>query len=151
MINGLVKAYCRKYNLLYFPWGSTTLRNPFTAGKRAAEARVDARRKGMSAKTPDHSFTFEVQKDIPDLAIEVIFSSGGIQDLQKYKYLGVNEVWLWQNESIKFYQLIDTEYVEIAVSSCLPQLSSAFLIEYIHRGLTESPLTIEDDFIKQLN
>ncbi|MEM8676922.1 MAG: Uma2 family endonuclease [Cyanobacteria bacterium P01_G01_bin.67] len=134
VINGLVKAYCRKYNLLYFPWGSTTLRNPFTAGKE-----------------PDHSFTFEIQKDIPDLAIEVVFSSGSIQDLQKYQYLGVNEVWLWQNESIKFYQLIDTQYVEITVSSCLPNLSSVFLIEFINRGLTESPLTIEDDFIKHLN
>ncbi|MEO1006553.1 MAG: Uma2 family endonuclease, partial [Cyanobacteria bacterium J06638_38] len=133
VINGLVKAYCRKYNLLYFPWGSTTLRNPFTAGKE-----------------PDHSFAFEVQKDIPDLAIEVIFSSGSVQDLQKYKYLGVNEVWLWQNKSIKFYQLIDAQYVEIDVSSCLPKLSSAFLIEFINRGLTESPLTIEDNFIEQL-
>ena len=27
IINGLVKAYCRKYNLLYFPKGSATLKN----------------------------------------------------------------------------------------------------------------------------
>ena len=111
----------------------TTLKNPLTAGKE-----------------PDHSFAFEVQKDIPDLAIEVVFSSGGTQDLQKYKYLGVAEVWLWQNESIKFYQLIDSQYVEIEVSYCLPKLSSAFLIEFINRGLTESPLIIEADFIEQL-
>ncbi|MEY4518613.1 MAG: hypothetical protein RLZZ499_1212 [Cyanobacteriota bacterium] len=133
MINGLVKAYCRKYSLLYFPMGSATLKNPFTAGKE-----------------PDHSFSFEIEKKIPDLAIEVVFSSGSIRDLPKYKYLGVSEVWFWQNEEIKFYQLVDSQYVEIEVSSCLPKLSSAFLIEFINRGLGESPLTIENDFTQQL-
>ena len=70
--------------------GSTTLKNPFTAGKE-----------------PDHSFSFEVEKDIPDLAIEVVYRSGSISDLQKYLYLEVDEVWFWQNEEIKFYQLIN--------------------------------------------
>ncbi|MEN9872060.1 MAG: hypothetical protein RLZZ171_3052, partial [Cyanobacteriota bacterium] len=62
IINGLVKAYCRKYSLLYFPMGSATLKNPFTAGKE-----------------PDHSFSFEIEKKIPDLAIEVVFSSGSVR------------------------------------------------------------------------
>ncbi len=133
IINGLVKAYCRKYNLLYFPMGSTTLKSPFIAGKE-----------------PDHSFSLEIEKNIPDLAIEVVFSSGSVRDLEKYKYLRVSEVWIWQNEEIKFYQLVDSQYVEIKVSSCLPKLSSEFLIEFINRGLGESPLTIENDFTQQL-
>ena len=69
---------------------------------------------------------------------------------QKYKYLGVSEVWFWQNEEIKFYQLVDSQYVEIEVSSCLPELFSEFLIKFVNRGLRESPLTIEDDFTRQL-
>ncbi|MEM7796854.1 MAG: Uma2 family endonuclease [Cyanobacteria bacterium P01_C01_bin.118] len=32
-INGLVKTYCRKHNLVYFSIGSTTLKNPPLAGK----------------------------------------------------------------------------------------------------------------------
>ena len=56
-----------------------------------------------------------------------------------------------QNEQINFYQLIDSQYVEIEVSSCLPDLSSDFLIQFVNRGLAESPLTIEADFIEQLN
>ena len=150
IINGLVKAYCRTYNLLYFSMGSTTLKNPFTVGKRAAESRADERRKGTSAKTPDHSFSFEFAKDIPDLAIEVIFSSGSISDLQKYTYLGVKEVWIWQNEEIKFYQLINNKYIEIAISSCLEGLAADFIIGFINRGLTESPLIIERDFCDRL-
>lgn len=133
IINGLVKAYCRKYNLLYFPMGSATLKNPFTVGKE-----------------PDHSFSFKVEKNLPDLAIEVVFSSGSVGDLQKYKYLGVSEVWFWQNEEIRFYQLVDSQYIEIEVSSCLHKLSSKFLIGFVNRGLRESPLTIENDFTRQL-
>ena len=134
IINGLVKAYCRKYNLLYFPMGSATLKNDFTVGKE-----------------PDHSFNFEIEKDIPDLAIEVVFSSGGVSDLEKYRYLQVPEVWIWQDKKIEFYQLADSKYRAIAVSNCMPELSSEFLIEFINRGLEESPLTIEADFIEQLN
>ena len=134
IINGLIKTYCRKYDLLYFPMGSTTLKSPFTAGKE-----------------PDRSFCFEIEKDIPDLALEVIFSSGSTADLIKYQYLGVSEVWFWQNNQIRFYHLTDSGYVEIKTSFCLSDLSSEFLIDFINRGLTESPLTIEADFMEQLS
>ena len=99
----------------------------------------------------DHSFNFQTEKDIPNLAIEVVFSSGGVSDLEKYKYLQVPEVWIWQNKKIEFYQLGDSKYQAIAVSNCMPELSSEFLIEFVNRGLEESPLTIEADFIKQLS
>lgn len=133
VINYLVVAYCRQYNLLYFPMRSTTLKKPPLAGKE-----------------PDVSFAFGTKKSLPDLAIEVVYSSGGILDLEKYKYLGVKEVWFWQNNRIKFYGLIDSDYVELHNSDCLSQLSPDFLISFINRGLTESPLTIEADFIKEL-
>ncbi|MEM9273186.1 MAG: Uma2 family endonuclease [Cyanobacteria bacterium P01_F01_bin.143] len=133
VINYLVVAYCRKYNLLYFPMRSTTLKNPPLAGKE-----------------PDVSFAFGSKKSLPDLAIEVVYSSGGVDDLEKYKYLGVQEVWFWQNNQIKFYKLRDSDYIEVEISDCLPQLASSFLINFINRGLTESPLTIEADFIREL-
>lgn len=146
IINRLIKTYCRKYSLLYFPMGSTTLKSPFIAGKE-----------------PDCSFSFEVEKAVPDLAVEVVFSSGSTADSIEYKYLGVKEVWFLrmetllfkelvphsrrQKEQIRFYQLAQSKYEEVEVSSCLPNLDSEFLINFINRGLTESPLTIEADFI----
>lgn len=132
VIGDLVKAYCRKHNLLYFPMGSTTLKNPPLVGKE-----------------PDVSFAFETDKDIPDLAIEVIFSSGGIADLEKYQILGVKEVWFWKNNQITFYYLKGDRYYEIATSKCLSNLASLNLASFVNRGLTESPLVIEVDFIKQ--
>lgn len=132
VIGDLVKAYCRKHNLLYFPMGSTTLKNPPLVGKE-----------------PDVSFAFETDKDIPDLAIEVIFSSGGTADLEKYQILGVKEVWFWKNNQITFYYLKGDRYHEIATSKCLSNLASLNLASFVNRGLTESPLVIEVDFIKQ--
>ena len=134
VISILINAYCRKHHQLYFPMGSSTLRCPFTV-----------------AKEPDVSYVFDTAKSFPDLSVEVVFSSGGTADLIKYYYLGANEVWFWQNEQIKFYQLIDDRYKETEFSRCLKNLSSEFLIKFINRGLTESPLTIEADFVAQLD
>lgn len=135
VISGLIKAYCHRYNLLYFPMGSTTLKNPPLAGKE-----------------PDTSYSFETRKITPDLAVEVIYSSGNIDEsLEKYKYLNVEEVWFWQEEKIKFYRLINGAYSEINHSKFLSKLTSKFLVKFVNRGLTESPLIIEADFIRELN
>lgn len=132
-INGLIKTYCRKYSLVYFPLGSTTLKKPPLAGKE-----------------PDCSFAFDTDKSIPDLVVEVTYSSGGAVDLDKYKYLGVKEVWFWHNDRITFYYLVDSDYVEISESSCLPELASDFLIAFVNRGLTETPLAIEEYFYQKV-
>ena len=150
IINYLVVAYCKKNNLLFYPMRSTTLQ-----------------KKPLVGKEPDVSYAFNTDKDIPDLAIEVIFcgetprrrktqgnahqDSGGIEDLQKYQLLKVQEVWFWQDNQIKFYQLETYGYKEVQFSICLPNLSAKLLIDFINRGLTESPLTIEADFIKQFD
>ncbi len=129
----LVVAYCRKYHKPYFPFGSTTLKNPPLAGKE-----------------PDTAFAFDTDKDIPDLAVEVIFSSGSVADLEKYKMLGVKEVWLWKNSELTFYQLSDNSYQIITKSHCLGNLKSSEFVGFVNRGLTESPLFIEQDFIQIL-
>ena len=133
IINGLVKTYCRKFNVSYFPLGSMTLKNPPLAGKE-----------------PDHSFTFGEDKSLPDLAIEVNFTSGGLADLEKYQLLGIKEVWFWANNEITFYRLQGLGYVPIKESIWLPNLSSDFLINFVNRGLSETPLIIEADFFEQL-
>ncbi len=130
----LVVAYCRQFNLLYFPMGSTRLSNKPNAGKE-----------------PDVAYAFNTDKDIPDLAIEVIFSSGSVDDLKKYQSIGVKEVWFWKNNQITFYQLQNKDYIEISSSLFLPNLTSKTLEKFVNRGFNESPLSIESDFIRQLN
>ncbi len=44
----------------------------------------------------NQSFCIGSVKPIPDLSIEVVFNSGGVDKLARYRALGVPEVWLWQ-------------------------------------------------------
>ena len=113
IINGLIKTYCRKYNRVYFPMGSTTLKNPPQAGKE-----------------PDHSFAFDTDKSIPDLAVEVTYSSGGVADLEKYRYLRVKEVWFWKNNEITFYHLVNSEYQEVVLMILLANMLQITYIKY---------------------
>ena len=129
----LVFTYCRKYNLPYFPLGSTRLQN-----------------KPLAGKEPDVSFAFNTDKDIPDLAVEVIFSSGSFDDLDKYQAIGVNEVWFWKNNQITFYRLQNQGYIEISTSEFLPNLSSKTLENFVNQGLTKSLVTIEANFLQQI-
>ncbi len=130
VINYLIVAYCKKINLPYYPMRSTRLTN-----------------KPLAGKEPDVSFSFNSKKSIPDLAIEVIFSSGSVDDLKKYHALRVAEVWFWQDHQITFYQLAEQGYVEIAQSIFLPNLAAKDLVGFVNRGFKESPLTIEADFL----
>ncbi|ELS04593.1 hypothetical protein Xen7305DRAFT_00043280 [Xenococcus sp. PCC 7305] len=130
----LVSAYCRKFKIDYFPMGSTRLKN-----------------KPLAGKEPDVSFAFCADKDLPDLAIEVIFSSGSTDDLKKYRALGVKEVWFWQDNDMTFYQLQDNKYLEIAVSSLLTHLNSQVLTTFVNRDVTESALNIESEFLNSFN
>lgn len=133
VINYLIVAYCKKIELLYYPMRSTRLTN-----------------KPLAGKEPDVSFSFDTKKRIPDLAIEVIFSSGSTEDLKKYQALGVLEVWFWENNQITFYKLTEKGYVELSSSNCLPGLTAKFLASFVNRGFDESPLTIELDFLNSI-
>jgi Uma2 family endonuclease len=53
----------------------------------------------------DQSFCIGAVKPIPDLSIEIIFSSGSIDKLARYRALGVPEVWLWQDGVLTLYRL----------------------------------------------
>ncbi len=130
----LIEAYCKKVNLRYFPFGSTRLEEEEREGKE-----------------PDQAYSFDADKKNPDLAVEVNFTSGSINDLTKYNYLKIKEVWLWQNNQIKFYNLEGDRYIEVETSTFLPGIQSAVIIKYINRGLTESPLDIDLDWIKELD
>ena len=86
----------------------------------------------------------------PNLVIEVIFSSGSIDDLEKYQAIGVKKVWFWKNNKITFYELQSEGYTEITHSNFLRNLTSEILEKFVNQGLTQSPLVIEADFLEQI-
>lgn len=91
----LLEIYFVATNTEYFPMGSTTLR------LEAQEAGVE----------PDESYCLGVDKEFPDLAIEVVVTSGGLNRLAIYRRLGVQEVWFWQQERFTLYHLHEAQPV----------------------------------------
>jgi Uma2 family endonuclease len=73
-------------------------------------------KEGVVSAQADESYCIGSVKPIPDLSIEVVFTSGGTSKLERYKALGVPEVWFWEDGSLKLYHLRDGSYEPIARS-----------------------------------
>lgn len=110
----LVEAYMREKGIRFYVKGSPTL------GDEEKNAR----------KEPDESYNVGTKKAIPDLVIEVIFTSGGINKLDLYKRIHVPEVWFWEDGVLKLYCLREN-YELINRSELLPDLDIALLSRYI--------------------
>jgi Uma2 family endonuclease len=102
----LLEIYLRVKNIRFYARGSTTI------GKKELGAR----------KEPDESYCLGTRKSVPDLAIEVIVTSGGIDILEIYRRVGVREVWFWQDGVISVYCLRETGYELVSNSEVLPEL-----------------------------
>lgn len=115
----MLEAYAMERRLVFEGFGSWTLRS--APGERGLE--------------PDECYMLgSTDKDAPDLAIEVIWTSGGIDKLEVYRGLGVAEVWLWRADTIEVYRLTADGYDRATASALLPDLDLALL----SRCLTEA-------------
>ena len=130
----LVITYCDVVDLDYYPTGSTPLKD----------------QNKQVGKEPDTSFCFNNLKDVPDLAIEVVFSSGGTDDLYKYQKLGVKEVWFWIKNKLEIYILVDGIYQKKTQSFNLPNLEDNLLEKYIAQALNSNPRLLKKSFIDEI-
>ena len=77
---------------------------------------------GVASAEADESYCIGVSKPVPDLAIEVIFTSGGPSKLQRYQALGLPEVWFWEDGVFTLYCLSKNGY-ERRDQSEIPELA----------------------------
>lgn len=82
---------------------------------------MDQEREGIVSVQADESYCIGDLKPLPDLSIEVIFTSGGPNKLARYQALGIPEVWFWQDGLFSFYHLRENGYERIYRSE-LPHL-----------------------------
>lgn len=61
-------------------------------------------------------------RTLPDLAIEVRWTGGGIEKLPIYAALGVKEVWVWDRGVVSAHVRRGQSFVRSARSTLLPQL-----------------------------
>lgn len=102
----LLEIYMRMRNIRFYGRGSTTI------GMKELGAR----------KEPDESYCLGTRKSVPDLAIEITVTSGGIDTLEIYRRVGVQEVWFWEDGVISVYCLRPTGYELVSKSELLPEL-----------------------------
>ncbi|MGG6268942.1 Uma2 family endonuclease [Leptolyngbya sp. AN03gr2] len=82
---------------------------------------MDQEREGIVSARADESYCIGDLKPLPDLSIEVIFTSGGPSKFARYQALGIPEVWFWQGRLFSLYHLRENRYERIYRSE-LPHL-----------------------------
>jgi len=111
----LLEAYMRELGIRFYGRGGYTLEEP-----------------GYASGTPDESYSIGTKKEVPDIVIEVIVTSGTINRKELYKPKKVPEVWFWKSNSIKIFRLNEGgEYSEVDRSGFFPDLDPALLLRYI--------------------
>jgi Uma2 family endonuclease len=71
---------------------------------------------------PDECYCVGRMREFPTLAIEVVYTSGGIDKLEIYRRLGVSEVWFWIKRRFHIYWLTPTGFQQRERSVQLPHL-----------------------------
>lgn len=94
----------------------------------SATFRKIAKQRGLE---PDECYCLGQKKDFPDIAIEVVLSSGLVDKLEIYWGLGVTEVWVWEEEQFRIYHLREEAYDRIASSELLPEWDFELLARYV--------------------
>ncbi|KAM3116393.1 Uma2 family endonuclease [Phormidesmis sp. 146-33] len=115
VIARLLERYAEEVDIPLHGYGSTTFR-------REAKAR------GLE---PDECYCVETLKELPDLAIEVNLTSGGIDKLLVYKGLGIPEVLIWQDQQLTLYDLREAQSRAVVRSQFFPDLDLQVLAQYI--------------------
>ncbi|MEG5060518.1 Uma2 family endonuclease [Microcoleus sp. A2-C5] len=82
----------------------------------------------------------------PDLAIEIDITSSSMNKLAIYSALRVPELWLYNGRVLKFYQLVETEYVECDFSIAFPFVSVAEMAVFFTRTQTMGEMALLKSF-----
>ncbi len=114
----LLETYFIQQQISFYPLGSTTFRQQSKRG----------------GKEPDESYCLGIEKDFPDLALEIITTSGGLESLAIYQRLEIPEVWFWQNNSLSIYVLSNNKYQQQSQSQLLPNLDLSLFVRCVQEN-----------------
>ncbi|BAU10323.1 hypothetical protein LEP3755_08070 [Leptolyngbya sp. NIES-3755] len=118
-INALLGLYLFQVGFDFTPTGSMTLESI-----------------GSVKREADESYKLAPGRSRPDLAIEVVFTSGGIDKLKAYKRLKISEVWFWEDGVLEVYHLRSEgeqlRYEKISNSEAVPGLDLELLLRCIN-------------------
>jgi Uma2 family endonuclease len=82
----------------------------------------------------------------PDLAIEIDITSTSVDKFDIYSVLGVGELWRYDGNSLKFYQLIKDQYAECEFSIAFPLVSVKDISRFIEQSKTMGEIALLKSF-----
>ncbi|MEH1898953.1 MAG: Uma2 family endonuclease [Nostoc sp.] len=91
--------------------------------------------------------TLDLENDPPpDLAIEIDITSSSVNKLGIYSALGVTELWRYDGQNLKFYQLIEEQYVECKFSIAFPLVSVSEISRFIEQSKSMGEIALLKSF-----
>lgn len=126
-ISRLVETWCLEHDVEFASYGSWTLES------KEADRGVE----------PDECYVFgndPASRARPDLAIEVEWTSGGLNKRDLYRKLGVRELWIWQRGHLTAFVLKGESYEEVERSVVLPGIDLAELVSFLGRPSTSQAI-----------
>lgn len=110
----LLEAYMKEQGIRFYALGGFTLEAP-----------------GYASGTPDDSYSIGSKKEVPDIVIEIIITSGTLNRRELYKPKKVPEIWFWKSNQLRVFCFKEEEYEEVSRSTFFPDLDLALLQRYI--------------------
>jgi Uma2 family endonuclease len=115
----LIEVYALERDVPLYGYGSTTFKR-------------EAKERGLE---PDECYVLGGElRESPDIALEVVLTSGGLEKLPVYEGLGVREVWFFEDREFRLYELRDGGYQPIDRSRLVPGLDLRELATYALRA-----------------
>jgi Uma2 family endonuclease len=118
-VGRLLEAYALERGIDLSPYGSWTLKSA----------------PRQSGAEPDECYIVgaDQSREQPDLVIEVVWTSGGIDKLEVYARLGIGEVWFWREGRIEVHVLRGRLYESAPRSALFPGLDIDLLCSFLGR------------------
>jgi Uma2 family endonuclease len=112
----LIELFALERDIALYGYGSTTFRR-------------EAKERGLE---PDECYCVgNDMHEVPEIALEIVVTSGGINKLAVYLGLGVREVWFWKDERFELYTLADDAFQPVARSALIPELDFDALAGFV--------------------
>lgn len=110
----LFELFCLERDIPLYGYGSTTFRR-------------EEKERGLE---PDECYCRGADRDVPDVALEVVVTHGSIDKLEVYRGLGVREVWVFESGAFRVLSLHGDAYAAIERSEIFPEVDLARIAHF---------------------
>lgn len=133
-----VDTLAEELEVIIEPLGSTTFKVPELSGAEPDECFYIQNANAVQGKT-----RLDLNQDPPpDLVVEIDITSSSKNRFAVYADIGVPEIWLYDGNSFKIYQLQNQEYIVSDQSLAFPNLSLTEISGFLQQANTTNYLDL---------